>query len=117
MAREIPSQQTKGNEESMKTETVICTCDMCGNPDAEEMRYSVQGRDFALDLCAECTEHFGTYMAAYIMKSRKVTYRNHTLRRDRARPVAMAQDRPSADPAAPAKKRGRPRKQAETAGA
>lgn len=91
----------------MKTETVVTTCDMCGKVDAEELRYAIMGREYALDLCSEDREHFDTYMAVYLLKSRKVTYRNHTVRKDRARPVIVAQDRPADEPK---RKPGRPRK-------
>jgi hypothetical protein len=97
----------------MKSETIIITCDECQAVDADEYRYAVMGREYALDLCSACRAIVDNLMAPYIQHSRNVTYRNHAVRRDGKKRTPAAPPVFTAVPvdSVPQKpRRGRPRK-------
>ena len=66
----------------MKTETVYITCDICNANDADELRFGVMGREYAVDLCTTCRSIFDNLMDDYVSNGRKVVYRNHVVRKD-----------------------------------
>ena len=91
----------------MKTETVYITCDVCNANEADELRFGYMGRDYAVDLCSTCRAIFDNLIEEYVNSGRKVTYRNHVVRKDSPQRISTVNgDKPVNS--AP-RKRGRPK--------
>lgn len=66
----------------MKTEQIFITCDECLAVDATELRFAVNGRNFAIDLCGTHRAVFDTLIQTYITNGHPVRFNNHSIRRD-----------------------------------
>lgn len=88
------------------------TCDLCQNLEAEELRFCIMGKDYALDLCSSCRAIYDNLMADYVAHSRRITFKHGGIRRDgpapsSTRPRVNAVDNPVKKPV---RKSGKPRK-------
>jgi hypothetical protein len=66
----------------MKTEQTFVTCDECMAIDASELRFAVNGRNFAIDLCATHRAIFDTLIQTYVTAGHPVRFNNHAIRKD-----------------------------------
>lgn len=65
--------------------TVITTCDRCevGVDDGREVRFSMQGQDYVLDLCGSCSESFNAMVGPFVAVAQPARRANYSLRFDR----------------------------------
>ena len=67
--------------------TVITTCDRCDTEvdDGREVRFSMQGHDYVLDLCQPCSETFNAMVGPFIAIAQRGHPRraNYSIRFDR----------------------------------
>ena len=66
----------------MRTEQVFTTCDECHAIDATELRFAVNGRNYAIDLCETHRAIFDTLIQTYITNGHPVRFNNHVIRKD-----------------------------------
>jgi len=71
----------------MRTETTYITCDECAAINASELRFHVNGRPYAIDLCDMHRAVFDTLIQPYISNGHAVRMNNHVVRKDAAKPV------------------------------
>lgn len=80
----------------MKTVTEYVTCDECHATGADELRFAVLGKDYAIDLCVTHRAVFDTLIQPYISNGHAVRFNHHVVRRDRPKatktPVEKATD-------------------------
>jgi hypothetical protein len=75
----------------MKTEQVFITCDECNAIDATELRFAINGRNYAIDLCGTHRAIFDTLIQPYITNGHAVRFNNHAIRRDGKRNAETVQ--------------------------
>jgi len=75
------SDQTS-KESVMRTEHVFTTCDECLAVDASELRFAINGRNFAIDLCVTHRAIFDTLIQPYVTNGHPVRFNNHAIRKD-----------------------------------
>lgn len=66
----------------MKTVTQFITCDECLAIEASELRFAINGRNFAIDLCSTHRAIFDTLIQPYVTKGHPVRFNNHVVRKD-----------------------------------
>ena len=66
----------------MKTEQTFITCDECNVPDATELRFAINGRNFTIDLCGMHRAVFDTLIQPYVTNGHPVRFNNHVVRKD-----------------------------------
>lgn len=66
----------------MRTEQVFITCDECLAIDATELRFAINGRNFAIDLCTVHRAVFDTLIQPYVTNGHPVRFNNHVVRKD-----------------------------------
>ena len=66
----------------MKSEQVFVTCDECTAIGATELRFAINGRNFAIDLCEMHRAVFDTLIQPYITNGHPVRFNGHSVRKD-----------------------------------
>jgi len=71
----------------MRTEQVFITCDECNAIDASELRFAVNNRPYAVDLCETHRAIFDTLIQTYITAGHPVRFNHHVVRKDAPKPI------------------------------